>query len=43
VLGYEYDEQGRLAAITCGRLYRLVYAYDDQGRLTAVKQLPCTD
>jgi RHS repeat-associated protein len=39
LLSYEYNAQGRLAALTCGNVYRLEYQYDNQGRLTALQQV----
>jgi len=39
-LAYEYDSDGRLAAIDCGRTYRLEYTFDNQGRLLELAQAP---
>jgi YD repeat-containing protein len=43
LLRYDYDEQGRLAVLSCGNVYRLEYRYDAKGRLTAVKQIRPTE
>jgi hypothetical protein len=39
-LAYEYDEAGRVAAVTCGSVYRLEYSHDDDGRMTGWKMMP---
>lgn len=39
-LAYEYDSDGRLAAVDCGRKYRFEYTFDNQGRLLELAQAP---
>jgi RHS repeat-associated protein len=39
-LSYEYDAQGRLAAVNCGSAYRLEYNHDEAGRLVRWQMVP---
>jgi RHS repeat-associated protein len=39
-LTYEYDAQGRLAAVNCGSAYRLEYGHDEAGRLVRWTMVP---
>lgn len=39
ILTYEYDSENRIAAVNCGREYRLEYEYDSRGRLVTIRQV----